>query len=134
MSGVSANGAGMIRAQGTMPTEYASGVSLDVKSTGTRPRYAAVFASRGYLGAGTAYDVRMPDLTAVLGWDRNWNIRIGDLTEWWVSGGGPILDYFDPRYIFASTRGEWAGIQTGITRPADGQTYQIGRAFGTITP
>ena len=134
MSGVSANGAGMIRAQGTLPTEYASGIGLDVKSTGTRPRYASVYASRGFLGAGNAYDVRMPDLTAVLGWDRGWNIRIGDVTEWWVSGGGPILDYFDPRYIFGSTRAEWAGALTGITRPADGQTYQIGRAFGTITP
>ena len=134
MTGVSANGAGMIRAQGTLPTEYASGVGLDVKSTGTRPRYATVYASRGALGAGAAYDVRMPDLTAVLGWDRGWNIRIGDVTEWWVSGGGPILDYFDPRFIFGSTRGEWAGIQTGITRPADGQTFLIGRAFGTITP
>lgn len=134
MTGVSASGTGLLRAQGTLPTEYASGVSLDVKSTGTRPRYATVFATRGYLGAGTAYDVRMPDLTAVLGWDRNWNIRPGDVTEWWVSGGGPILDYFDGRYIFSSTRTEWAGIQTGITRPAEGQTYVIGRAFGTITP
>ena len=134
VTSVSIADVGLLRAQGTLPTEYNSGVSLDVKSTGTVPRFATVHVTRGALGAGSTYDIRMPDLTQVTGWDRNWNIRPGDVTEWWVSGGGPILDYFDGRYIFSTTYGAWTGTQTGITVPADGQTYQIGRAFGTITP
>lgn len=126
--------AGLLRAQGTVPIEYASGVSMDVKSTGALPRFATVHSTRAFLGAGTAYDIAMPDLTQVLGWDTNWNIRRGDATQWWVSGGGPTLDLFDARYIFATTRRRWNGANTGIVAPTDGLTILMARASGTITP
>ncbi len=134
VTAVSVTGAGMIRAQGTVPTEYNSGVTLDVKSTGALARFATVNSTRGYLGGTGTYDVRMPDLTQVFGWDTNWNIRPGDTTNWWVSGGGPILDYFDTRFIFSTTRRLYTGAQTGIVVPTDGSTFLIGRAAGTITP
>jgi hypothetical protein len=134
VTAVSTANAGLLRAVGTLPAEYAPGVALDVKSTGAFPRFATVHASRGFLGAGTSYDVAMPDLTGVLGWDSNWNIRRGDPTEWWVSGGGAILDFFDGRYIFHTVRRRWAGVLTGVTAPVDGSTYYMARASGTVTP
>lgn len=134
ISSVSVIGAAMLRAQGTVPTEYNNGVSLEVKSTGAFARFATVHTTRGFPGGSGTYDVRMPDLTQVFGWDRNWSLRPGDLTNWWVSGGGPILDYFDVRYIFASTQRAWTGTLPGITPPADGNVFLFGRAAGSVTP
>jgi hypothetical protein len=134
VTAVSVTGAGMIRAQGTVPTEYNSGVTLDVKSTGAFARFATVHSTRGFLGGAGTYDVRMPDLTQVFGWDATWSIRPGDATNWWVSGGGAILDFYDARFIFSTTRRLWTGAQTGIVAPTDGSTFLIGRAAGTITP
>jgi hypothetical protein len=125
--------AGRLRAQGTVPNEYASGVSFDMTQT-TIARFGTINASRGFLGAGTAYDVQMPDLSAVLGWDTNFAMRAGVRANYWVSGGGPVLDLFDGRYIFNATRVRWTGALTGITAPAEGATYLIGRAAGSITP
>ncbi len=134
VTAVAVTDAGLVRATGTVPAEYNSGVTLDVKSTGAVARFATVHSTRGFLGGSGTYDVRMPDLTAVFGWDKNWNIRPGDATNWWVSGGGPILDFYDPRFIFSTTRHLWTGAQTGIVAPTDGSTFLIGRASGTITP
>jgi hypothetical protein len=125
--------AGRLRAQGTLPTEYNTGVSLDVSQPSV-PQFATIHATRGFLGAGAAYDIQIPDLSGVLGWDSNFALRGGVAATWWVSGGGPALDYFDGRYIFNSTRARWTGAVTGITPPADGATYLIGRVSGTITP
>jgi hypothetical protein len=123
-----------LRAQGILPAEYNTGVAFDVKSTGPQARFATLLTTRGFLGAGSAYDVQMPDLTDQLGWDSAWTMRAGDPTNWWVSGGGPALDFVDGRFLFGSTRVRWVGAATGITAPADGSTYLIGRARGTITP
>lgn len=125
--------AGRLRAQGTLPAEYNSGVAFDMTQAAIT-RYATLQATRGFLGGGATYDVQMPDLTGVLGWDRNFGLRAGSLTSWWVSGGGPVLDFFDVRNIFASTQARWTGAQLGVTQPADGATYLFGRAAGTITP
>jgi hypothetical protein len=134
VTSVSRSGAGLVRAQGTLPTEYNSGVVLDVKSTGTVPRFASVYATRGFLGGSGTYLVEMPDLTTVLGWDTQWNIRPGDLTNWWVNGGGPVLDFFDTRYAFRTLHTRWSGAGTGITPPAEGATYFMARTSGTVVP
>jgi hypothetical protein len=126
--------AGRLRAQGTLPSEYVSGIAFDVKSTGPNARFATVLATRGFLGAGSAYDVEMPDLSNVLGWDTNWAIRAGDATNWWVSGGGPALDFTDARFVFMTTKRMWTGAGTGIIAPADGAVYRMARASGVITP
>lgn len=76
----------------------------------------------------------MPDLTGAIGWDTQFAIRAGQPVQWWASGGGPTLDFFDGRYQFNRIRSKWAGIMTGITPPADGATYLFGRATGTATP
>jgi len=130
---VSAVSPGYLRAQGTLPGEYNTGVSFDVTQT-TTARFYTIHATRGFLGAGNAYSLEMPDLSAVLGWDTQYNVRPGVPINYAVSGGGPTLDYFDGRYIFNSWRSQWTGAQTGMTAPADGATYLTGRVFGNVTP
>ena len=130
---VTAVAAGRLRAAGTLPTEYSAGVSFDVTQTSTA-RFATVHATSGFLGTAGSYDVQVPDLTSVTGWDTQFAIRSGVATNWWVSGGGPVLDYYDARYIFNSVHSHWTGAQTGIVAPADGATYLMGRAIGAATP
>lgn len=124
---------GRLRAQGTLPNEYNTGVAFDITQT-TTATFATVQATRGFMGAGNGYDVQVPDLTAVTGWDTGFGLRPGVPTNWWLSGGGPVLDFFDARYLFNSTRSRWAGALTGVTPPADGATYLMGRTTGNSTP
>ncbi|MGQ0650520.1 MAG: hypothetical protein ACT4P7_23520 [Gemmatimonadaceae bacterium] len=124
---------GRLRAQGTLPAEYNAGVTFDVSQT-TTARFATIHATRGFLGAGVTYDLQLPDLTTTVGWDSQFAIRPGIATNWWVSGGGPTLDFFDGRYIFNSTRSRWAGALTGIQAPADGATYLMARTVGATIP
>ena len=128
--------AGRLRVQGTLPAEYNSGLTFDVSQdiTSNAVNSFTIHASRGFLGAGSAYDLSIPDLTAAIGWDSQFALQTGTPAQWWVSGGGPTLDMFDGRYIFNSVRSRWAGIMTGVTPPADGATYLFARASGTITP
>ena len=125
--------AGRLRATGVLPTEYAAGVTFDVTQTSTA-RFATVHTTRAFLGTASTYDVQIPDLTGVVGWDTQFAIRAGVSTNWWVSGGGPVLDFFDGRYLFKSTQSRWTGAQTGIVAPADGATYLMARAIGNTTP
>jgi len=128
-----AGSAPRFRAQGTLPNEYNSGVSLDFSQPSVA-RFGTFHATRATLGSGSTYDVQMPDLTGAIGWDSRYSVAPSAAATWWVSGGGPALDMFDGRYIFAATHGRWTGALTGITAPVDGATYLIGRASGTVTP
>ncbi|MGH7618307.1 MAG: hypothetical protein ACREPM_13875 [Gemmatimonadaceae bacterium] len=130
---VAGSPAGRLRATGTLPTEYSAGVSFDVTQTSTA-HFATVHATRDFLGTAGTYDVEIPDLSGAVGWDTQFAIRAGVPTNWWVSGGGPVLDFYDGRYLFNSTRDRWTGAQTGIVPPADGATYLMARAIGTATP
>lgn len=125
--------AGRLRAQGTIPQEYNTGITFDVSQAATN-NHITIHASRGFLGAGSSYDLSLPDLTGVTGWDTQFAIRAGNVVQWWASGGGPTLDYFDGRYQFNSMRSLWTGIMTGITLPADGATYLFARTTGTAVP
>ena len=124
---------GRVRAQGTLPNEYNSGVSMDIGQTAS-DRYVTINATRGFLGAGNAYDIQVPDLTGVVGWDTSFPLRTGAVATYWVSGGGPALDTFDGRFIFNATRVRFTGATTGITAPADGGVHVVGRVTGTVTP
>lgn len=123
---------GRVRAQGTLQAEYDDGVALDV-SQASIARYASVHATAGYLGS-TAYDVAVPDLSAVIGWDATFQLGVGTSATWWVTGGGPSLNGADGRLLFNSTKARWTGARTGALAPADGQVFLFGRASGTITP
>ena len=133
VTSVTALGQGRLRAQGTVPTEYSAGVSFDITQT-TTARFATVHATRGFLGAGTTYDIQVPDLTAAIGWDTQFGLKPGVATNWWVNGGGPVLDLFDGRYLFNTTRSRWTGAVTGIVAPADGAIYLMARTVGATTP
>jgi hypothetical protein len=124
---------GYLRAQGTLPAEYNTGVAFDVTQSSTA-RFYTIHTTRGFLGAGNTYSLEMPDLSAVLGWDTQYNLRAGVGTNWSVSGGGPTLDFFDARNVYNSLRSQWAGAQTGMAAPVDGATYLMGRTFGNATP
>jgi hypothetical protein len=124
---------GRLRVQGVLPAEYNAGVSFDLTQTNTA-RFFSIHATRGFLGAGTTYALEMPDLTGVLGWDTQFAVRAGIATNWWLSGGGPTLDFFDVRCPFSSCRSQWTGALTGVTAPADGATYFFAKAFGTSVP
>jgi hypothetical protein len=125
--------AGRLRVQGTLPNEYNSGATFDVTQSASTT-FFTFHATRGFLGAGNAYDIQMPDLTAITGWDSRFGIRAAMPVQWWLSGGGHSLDYFDGRYLFNSYRSRFTGAQTGVTPPADGATYLLGRATGTAVP
>ena len=130
---VSAVAAGRLRAQGSLPAEYNTGVSFDVTQT-TTVRFFTLHTTRGFLGAGSSFDIQMPDLSGAIGWDTQFALQAGVSTNWWVSGGGPTLDFFDGRYLFNSFRSQWTGAQTGIVAPADGATYYMARALGVAMP
>jgi hypothetical protein len=125
--------AGRVQATGTLPAEYNAGVTLDLTQTSIA-RFGTLHATRGFLGAGANYLVQMPDLSSALGWDRQFAMRGGVSTEWWVSGNGPALDIGDGRYHFTSVRARWTGAQTGVTMPAEGATYLIARQKGVLVP
>jgi hypothetical protein len=124
---------GRLRAQGTLPAEYAAGVALDVTQTTTN-RFATVYATRAFLGATGTYDIQIPDLTAAVGWDTRFALTSGVLADYWLSGGGPVLDAFDARFVFNATHGRWAAPIPGMVAPADAGTYLFGRAVGSVTP
>jgi hypothetical protein len=130
---VTAVGGGRLRATGTLPAAYSAGVSLDVTQTSTA-RFANVQATSGFLGTSGTYDIQMPDLTGAVGWDTQFGVISGIPTNWWLSGGGPVLDFYDARYVFNSVHARWTGAQTGIVAPADGAVYLMGRTIGTATP
>lgn len=133
VTSVSGVTAGRLRAVGTLPNEYNSGVAFDVTQS-TANHFATVYATRGFLGAGNAYDIQIPDLSAAIGWDTQFALRVGAATNWFLSGGGPVLDLSDDRFLFNSTRSRWTGAQTGVTAPADGAVYLMGRAIGNTIP
>ncbi len=130
---VVSSSAGRLRASGTLPTEYSAGVSFDMTQTSTA-RFATIHTTRDFLGTAGSYDVQFPDLSGAVGWDTQFALRSGAPVNWWVSGGGPVLDLYDGRYLFNSTRSRWTGATTGIVAPADGATYLMGRVIGTTTP
>jgi hypothetical protein len=125
--------AGRIRVQGTLPAEYDAGVAVDFLQTAT-VRFATISATRAFLGAGSAYDLEIPDLSGVLGWDTSFALRTGSPVTWVASGGGRPFDFFDTRNLLGTTRVRWAGAQTAVTAPTDGAVYRTGRVSGSITP
>jgi hypothetical protein len=129
---IAAAPAGRIRAQGTLPSEYNTGIIFDIAQAASNT-FATILASRGFLGAGNGYDISVPDLTGAIGWDSRFALQAGSPVQWWANGGG-ALDWFDGRYLFNSMRSRWTGIMTGIVAPADGATYLFARATGTMTP
>jgi len=106
-----------LRMQWTAQTEYGKYFSsVYTQSNAAAPRTAIVSATSGYVG-GTSVDLSIPDFTGVAGWDSNWGLKAGQVTQWVATGTS------------------WSSPGGVIGSPAtEGGTLQIGSRIGTITP
>ncbi len=72
-----------LRASGTWQTEYGDQLyAIFAQSATGASRTWTVQASRGYLGSGSTFDVEVPDLSTVAGFDVNWGLRGGVQTQY----------------------------------------------------
>lgn len=115
----------LVRATGTLGADYTARASLYLRETIADPRAIMIVASRGALGAGSAYDVAVPDLTAAVGFTAFWNLRRGAGVRWTFTGGEG-----DP----GSTE-EVFCMQVGYcdVKAVAGAVYKSAQATGTIT-
>jgi len=115
----------IVHATGTVGPDYLQRVSVYYRETIADPRAMTIVATRGWLGAGTAYDVPVPDLAGVTGFTAFWNFRRGAGVKWTVTGGEG-----DPGSTF-----EVFCMLLGIcpVKPVDGATYLSAQATGTFT-
>jgi hypothetical protein len=106
-----------LRTQWTAQTEYGKYFSaIFTQANAAAPRTTIVSATSGYLG-GTSVDLSIPDFTGVAGWDSNWGLKAGQLTQWVATGTS------------------WSAPGGVIGSPAvEGGTLQIGSRLGSITP
>jgi uncharacterized membrane protein len=90
-----------LRATGTIPPEYNQAVGIAYTQSGGTGRSWTISMSAGYAG-GTAYDLEVPDLTGVAGFNASWGLVNGLATDWAVSAsrvenntgnGGPAENF-----------------------------------------
>ena len=75
------------RAQAAFQTDYQSAVGASfIQSTGNRT--VTVNASKGYYGAATSYDLEVPDLVGVSGFNTTWGLAAGTATTYSLSATG----------------------------------------------
>ncbi|HEY0931195.1 MAG TPA: hypothetical protein VGE27_14840 [Gemmatimonas sp.] len=115
----------LIRATGTVPTEYNARAALYLRETIADPRAFMITASRGYLGGAGTYDLAIPDLSSATGFTAFWNARRGAALRWTVTGGEG-----DP-----GSSEETFCIQVGIcaVKAVSGAVYKSAQATGTVT-
>jgi hypothetical protein len=99
------------RLQGTLQTEYDTGVGASFSQSATN-HSVTVLASKGYIGAGTAYGLEVPDL-----------VPSGYLGSWGLIAGAAT-----PYTLFAT------GASTGAPTNAivDGTTFQSAATTGSV--
>lgn len=122
-----ANGAPawIVRATGTLSADYVNRASLYLRESFADPRTMTVVATRGFLGAGGAYDIAVPDLTAASGFTFFWNFHRSTGVAWTVTGGEG-----DP-----GGPNEASCMLSGVctVKAIDGATYKSAQAIGTVT-
>ncbi|HUQ82895.1 MAG TPA: hypothetical protein VM076_17215 [Gemmatimonadaceae bacterium] len=104
-----------LRATGPIQTEYNKSVSI-LYTQSTTPRTVVITATAGYLSGLATYDFTIPDLSGAAGWDNNWGLKTGAVTQWSVSSFG------------------YTGIGFGSSSPLEGSTFQGAVRTGSITP
>jgi hypothetical protein len=105
-----------LRSQGTWQTEYglAAGATFYQSVAAPNARSVTITGSRAFFGAASGYDFEIPDFTGAPGWNPDWMLKPGVLTN-----------------INVNASGLSAGAST---TPADGVTMITGARTGTITP
>ena len=122
-----ANGAPawIVRATGTLSADYVNRASLYLRESFADPCTMTVVATRGFLGAGGAYDIAVPDLSAASGFTFFWNFHRSTGVAWTVTGGEG-----DP-----GGPNEASCMLSGVctVKAIDGATYKSAQAIGTVT-
>lgn len=115
----------LVRATGSLNTEYVNRASMYLRETVADPRAAMITATRGWLGAGSSYDVAFPDLSAAAGFTAFWNLRRGAGVKWTVTGGEGDPGSTDETFC----------MLTGYcaVKAIDGAVYKSAQATGTVT-
>jgi hypothetical protein len=104
-----------LRAQLTSHSEYnVLGGIVYTQGTGATERTVNVLMTAAYAG-GSAYDLTIPDLSGVSGWNNAWGLQPGVSTDWTEIQSGGTFNYFFP----------------GAT-PTDGATVVFATRTGTI--
>jgi len=121
----SGNAPWLVRAAGTLGAEYTARASVYLREGVADPRTLTLVATRGWLGAGSGYDVDVPDLASATGFTSFWHLRRGSPVRWTVTGGEG--DSGGPNETFC--------LLLGICPVAavDGATYRSAQATGTVT-
>ena len=116
---------GIVQAVGVLLPDYAARVSLYLREQDPDPRTLSLVATRGYLGAGTQYDIAIPDLSAATGFTAFWNVRRGRTVRWTVTGGeGSMGDPINDS--FCTVQGYCP------VRAVDGATYKSAQSTGSV--
>jgi hypothetical protein len=106
-----------LRATGSVTSAYNSFVLVNFNQVaGGVPRDVTISATAGYLSNATTYDFTIPDFSGVPGWNNDWGLKTGAVTEWTVSGTG------------------FSGIGLGQPNPVEGATFLSATRLGEITP
>jgi hypothetical protein len=111
-------GYGRITATFAIQPEYDRYHVADYQQAGGgAERRTQVQKTKGYIAAGGASDLNVPDLSGVTGWLADWGLKLGVSAVWTVASSG----WTDPGGIF-------------ITPFMDGAVYTSATRGGTITP
>jgi hypothetical protein len=106
-----------LRATGSLTSAYNSYVVVNFnQSASGAPRDVTISATAAYLSNATTYDFTIPDFSGVPGWNNDWGLKAGTVTEWIVSGTG------------------FTGIGVNQPTPVEGATFQSATRLGEITP
>ena len=90
-----------VRVQLASQADYNRFFSADFDQSGNS-RNASVAATTGYVGSG-AWDLSIPDLSAVTGWNSIWGLQNGSAINWSVSAQGGSIYLLDASVTDGST-------------------------------
>ncbi|MEN9509484.1 MAG: hypothetical protein RLZZ621_2047 [Gemmatimonadota bacterium] len=111
VSTASVSGGGMIRlrSQYTIQSQYDRFYTVQYQQT-ANGRINQLHVSRGYLQNASAYDVSIPDLSGVSGWQSTFGLASGVGVTWTFSaqgwtGGTSLTNYGDGNVVLSATTG-----------------------------
>lgn len=116
VSALTATGYARLRAAIAVQPEYNKLFTFAGQQTGSAPRRFTIQQTAGYSSA-SSFNMDVPDLSAVSGFDVNWGIKTGTAVAWTVTGTG------------------WPGT-LGVGQPpfTEGASYVFANRSGSITP
>jgi hypothetical protein len=114
VSALTATGYARLRAAVTVQSAYNKVFTFTGLQT-TTPRNVTITQTAGYTGA-SSFNLDVPDLSGVSGFDTNWGPKSGAVTSWTYTATG------------------FSGTGIGLPAFVDGASYMFASVPGTITP